>query len=547
MNIIKKLTLAAAIISAGILGATVIAQDSQVPDLTPATTPLAGTELVHIVQGGNSRRVAVSEFGGGAVDSVNGFTGAVVLDTGDISEGTNLYYTDTRVTDNSSVQANTAKVTNATHTGDVTGATALTIAAKAVDVAMLADGVDGELITWDAAGVAATVPVGTATHVLTSGGVGVAPTFQAIPSGDMAAATFYDSIGGQALSLTRVVVNLSAQLTNSAPGIFSISSDSITVSQTAFYYVSYSIVCNLSSGTDSDVQLHLQIDDGGGFQDVISSVASLHVIHDLENTSVHGAVSIEINAGEILRLSAQGTIANGVSLISGLGTNFNIIQLKGPKGDTGDTGSGTVDTDAIHDNLAGEILLVAAKDQPTDFDLLLIEDAADSNNKKRALIGNLPRVSAKTASTTTGGTAIDFIDIPPTAKIVYISFEGMSLSGTENIQFQIGDAGGIETAGYLSGSSFILNNTANIVLMPPVTAAFELVVGLASRAITGTLILTNINANTWVASLSGIETTNPATLTLGGSKTLSAVLDRVRIKSSGTDTFDAMLVNVLSM
>jgi hypothetical protein len=36
------------------------------------------------------------------------------------------------------ITANTAKVTNATHTGDVTGATALTIAAGAVDMAMLA-------------------------------------------------------------------------------------------------------------------------------------------------------------------------------------------------------------------------------------------------------------------------------------------------------------------------------------------------------------------------------------------------------------------------
>ncbi len=37
----------------------------------------------------------------------------------------------------SAITANTAKVTNATHTGDVTGSTALTIAADAVDIAML--------------------------------------------------------------------------------------------------------------------------------------------------------------------------------------------------------------------------------------------------------------------------------------------------------------------------------------------------------------------------------------------------------------------------
>lgn len=44
-----------------------------------------------------------------AVDSVNGQTGAVILDTDDISEGTsNLYYTDTKVSANSDVAANTA-------------------------------------------------------------------------------------------------------------------------------------------------------------------------------------------------------------------------------------------------------------------------------------------------------------------------------------------------------------------------------------------------------------------------------------------------------
>lgn len=45
------------------------------------------------------------------VDSVNGQTGTVSLSTSNVSEGTNLYYTDARVTANSSVVANTAKVT----------------------------------------------------------------------------------------------------------------------------------------------------------------------------------------------------------------------------------------------------------------------------------------------------------------------------------------------------------------------------------------------------------------------------------------------------
>ena len=51
----------------------------------------------------------VSSGGGGAVDSVNGQTGTVVLDTGDLSEDGNLFFTDARVAANSAVTANTAK------------------------------------------------------------------------------------------------------------------------------------------------------------------------------------------------------------------------------------------------------------------------------------------------------------------------------------------------------------------------------------------------------------------------------------------------------
>ena len=52
-----------------------------------------------------------------------------------------------------------------------------------VDVADLAAGTDGEMITWDAAGAAAVVATGTSGQVLTSNGAGTAPTFQASAGG----------------------------------------------------------------------------------------------------------------------------------------------------------------------------------------------------------------------------------------------------------------------------------------------------------------------------------------------------------------------------
>jgi hypothetical protein len=52
---------------------------------------------------------------------------------------------------NSAIAANTAKVTNATHTGDVTGGAALTIANNAVDIAKLnvTDGTSGQFLKTD--------------------------------------------------------------------------------------------------------------------------------------------------------------------------------------------------------------------------------------------------------------------------------------------------------------------------------------------------------------------------------------------------------------
>jgi len=87
---------------------------------------------------------------------------------------------DTEVSNNASVAANTSKVSNVTHTGDVAGATELTIGAKKVQASMMEDGVDGELFTWGATGVLEKVAVGTSGQVLVSNGVGAAPTFQTI-------------------------------------------------------------------------------------------------------------------------------------------------------------------------------------------------------------------------------------------------------------------------------------------------------------------------------------------------------------------------------
>jgi len=71
-----------------------------------------------------------------------------------------------------------------------------------VDVADLANGTDGELITWNSSGVATTVPVGTAAQVLTSNGAGAEPTFQAAAGGGGEAFDWIPAHSGKFVSTT---------------------------------------------------------------------------------------------------------------------------------------------------------------------------------------------------------------------------------------------------------------------------------------------------------------------------------------------------------
>ena len=90
-------------------------------------------------------------------------------------------------------------------------------------------------------------------------------------------------------------------------------------------------------------------------------------------------------AGEIMAITEKvSPVGADVVLIedSADSNNKKRVQITNLPGGT--------DADAIHDNVAGEIAAVTEKVTPVAADLILIEDSADSNNKKRIQITNLP-------------------------------------------------------------------------------------------------------------------------------------------------------------
>ena len=141
---------------------------------------------------------------------------------------------------------------------------------------------------------------------------------------------------------------------------------------------------------------------------------------------------------------------------------------------------------------------------------------------------------------TTSGTAFDFTGIPAWAKRITMVFNSVSLSGTDYYLVQLGDSGGIETTGYISGSS----GYATTIVTVTSAAGFTVFSESSAYAAQGLMTLVRIGStNGWIQNHSG--NLGIANFSGGGSKTLSAALDRIRLTRSGTNTFDAGSVSIM--
>lgn len=137
------------------------------------------------------------------------------------------------------------------------------------------------------------------------------------------------------------------------------------------------------------------------------------------------------------------------------------------------------------------------------------------------------------------GTSVDFTGIPSWVKRITVMFAGVSTNGASNYIVQLGDSGGIEVSGYLGA----YGNTA---ASASGTTGFGIYSGGSGVVFHGSMFISNITENSWIASHSMGRSDNPSLSSGGGSKSLSATLDRIRITTvNGTDTFDAGTINII--
>lgn len=161
----------------------------------------------------------------------------------------------------------------------------------------------------------------------------------------------------------------------------------------------------------------------------------------------------------------------------------------------------------------------------------------------RALTPNHNKLVLGTAQATTSGTAFPYTGIPAGVRRITVQFIGVSLSGTDDILVQLGDAGGIETSGYISTAAIMSSGGTSISTS---TAGFIIRMASAAGAVFSGILsleLSNAASFLWVSALSG-KYSNTTGAVGGGDKALSAELTQLTITRTGADTFDAGSVNV---
>ncbi|MCP4639455.1 MAG: hypothetical protein GY851_03430 [bacterium] len=145
--------------------------------------------------------------------------------------------------------------------------------------------------------------------------------------------------------------------------------------------------------------------------DTLTKLAEYVLLSDVAN----GAHGVAYRVGEITDINTSAAAADGAkvylsdtpgALAYSAGTYEQIVGTVNKDHATngavrfniGGVPAG-IDPNAIHDNVAGEINAVATKATPLAADLILIEDTAASNAKKKVTVGSLTLTTASTRIT----------------------------------------------------------------------------------------------------------------------------------------------------
>lgn len=181
-----------------------------------------------------------------------------------------------------------------------------------------------------------------------------------------------------------------------------------------------------------------------------------------------------------------------------------------------------------------------------DGDIPTVASQAEVNamtSTTTAISPNANKIVIETAQATTSGTSFEFTGIPSGVRRVVLTLSSVSLSGTDDILVQIGPSGGVDTSGY--DSTATRQTSAPGIAITSSTSGFVIKSDSATYSISGAMVIEYHNPTTDRWSCYG--TYSVATTTTGysgGSVALSGVLSRIKVLTTGANTFDSGSINI---
>ena len=162
--------------------------------------------------------------------------------------------------------------------------------------------------------------------------------------------------------------------------------------------------------------------------------------------------------------------------------------------------------------------------------------------KHTATTGGLTLLPTQTIDPAAQSTSVEFTNIPTGALEITVMFEGVSLSGTDNFEIQLGTASGYIVSNYESlsqneGGADKTNSTTSFILRSD----------NASHVRTGSMLIKKASDTSYVQT--GQFAISPSSSeggnqTYGSLSSVSGTVNKLRIKSSGSNHFDAGSISV---
>lgn len=316
------------------------------------------------------------------------------------------------------------------------------MATTRIKVHQLTDGVDGELITWDASGHPTTVATGTAGHVLTSNGTGAAPTFQAATSpitasNGLALASNNITLGG---SLTAVTT-----LTGDATNYITITSTRATSSNA-------SLIVNNTSSNGTALKT-LASGTGAGIWG--ESTTGTGVYGSSQSISVGGYSNGTIGTLFTIETEATNTVLNSMVLdrnvLAGAGADGigNKITFRNETSTTASVNTNTIVSKwsaATHASRLSEFSI-------TGYNVAV-------ENTLLTLSGNGAARLNKYGAGTFTGTAVKTLQVDASGNIIEGSPSGGGLSDADYGDITVSSSGTIWTIDNLAVTNAKINDVS---------------------------------------------------------------------------------------